>query len=145
MLFRSAQDRGLHLAVGRVPRPDALLPTLRTVLAECDVLLVLPDSTLSDTGALQNILMSAYRQRVPVVGYSPALVKAGAALGLYASPAQVGRQVSSLLRGTLNGSTKPGLRLAEGVSVSVNAQVYRSLGLEPPDAQELGDALRRAP
>jgi hypothetical protein len=62
------------------------------------------------------MLITAYRQRVPVVSYSPALVKAGAALGLYASPTQAGRQVVAMLKGagsaSSGGSAWPASRLA---------------------------------
>jgi putative ABC transport system substrate-binding protein len=143
VLLKAATDRGLQLVVGTVARPDAMYASLRTVLAECDVLLVLPDSTVADASALQNTLISAYRQRVPVVSFSPALVKAGAALGLYASPAQVGRQVAAMLKVPLNSPNWSAHRLAEGFTITVNEQVSRSLGLDVPDVSELTDALRR--
>ncbi|MGE5453108.1 MAG: ABC transporter substrate-binding protein [Acidobacteriota bacterium] len=141
--IKAASDRGLQLVPGTVTRPDNLYPTLRTVLADSDVLLVLPDSTVADATALQNMLITAYRKRVPVVTYSPALVKAGAALGLYASPAQVGRQVAGMLKAPINGQSWPVSRLAEGFTVAINEQVCRSLGLTVPDVTELTDAVRR--
>lgn len=142
-LTKAAADRGLRLIVGTVTRPDAMYTSLRVVLSESDVLLVLPDSSVADASALQNMLITAYRQRVPVVTYSPALVKAGATLGLYASPNQVGRQVAAMLKTPLNGQNWPAPRLAEGFTIAVNEQVCRSLGLDVPDASEMTDAMRR--
>lgn len=141
-MFKAAQERGFKLSLGRVSRPESLFGTLRTVLSESDVLLVLPDAALADAADLQTILITAYRQRTPVVAYSPALVKAGAALGLYASPAQAGRQVATLLRATLSGS-RVSPRLAEGITVSINEQVCRSLGWSLPDGNTLAEALKR--
>lgn len=143
VLVKAALDQGLHLVVGSVPRPDAMYASLRAVLGESDVLLVLPDSSVADASALQNMLITAYRQRVPVVTYSPALVKAGATLGLYASPYQVGRQVATMLKASFNGQSWPTPRLADGFTVAINEQVCRSLGLDVPDVSELTDALRR--
>ena len=142
-LSKGAAERGQHLAVGVVSGPDAVYASLRSVLAESDVLLVLPDGAVSDPSALQNILITAYRQRVPVVAYSPALAKAGAAVSLFASPTQVGRQVALMLRGAPIASNWPAPRWADGVSVAVNDQVCRSLGLDVPDSAELADAIRR--
>lgn len=141
-MFKAALDRGLKLSVGRVARPESMFATLRTVLAESDVLLVLPDAAVADASGLQTMLITAYRQRVPVVAYSPALVRAGAAVGLYASPAQVGRQVAGVLKAALAGS-RASARMAEGVTVVVNDQVCRSLGWTPPDSTSLAEALRR--
>jgi putative ABC transport system substrate-binding protein len=134
-LAKAAADRGLQLVVGSVNQADEMYPSLRAVLADAEVLLVLPDRTVGDPTALQNMLITAYRQRVPVVGYSPALVKSGATLGLYASPAQVGRQLAAML--------KPPIAASNWPAVVVNEQVSRSLGLDVPDVTELTEALRR--
>jgi ABC-type uncharacterized transport system substrate-binding protein len=142
-LIKSAADRGLHLVLGTVMRSEAMYDSLRAVLAESEVLLVLPDASVADASALQHMLITAYRQRVPVVGYSPALFKAGAAVGMYASPAQVGHQVAAMLKAPLSAQSWPASRTAEGFTVTVNEQVCRSLGLDTPDVSELTDAMRR--
>ncbi len=146
-LLATAQELGVRLVIGTVGAPDTLSGTLRTVLEDSDVLLILPDSTVAGVSAVQHMLIMAYRQRVPVVAYSPALVKAGAALGLYASPAQVGRQVATMLQSGLrpagDASEWPASRMADEFTVSINEQVCRSLGLDVPDAAMLTHALRR--
>lgn len=142
-LSKAASDRGLHLVLGTIAKSDTVYASLRAVLADSDVLLVLPDSAVVDASALQNLLIAAYRQRVPVVAYSPSLVKAGATLGLYASPAQVGKQVATLLRLSVSSQSWPAPRLADGFTIAVNEQVCRSMGLDVPDAAELTEAIRR--
>ncbi len=146
-LLKAAQDRGLRLVIGVVDKPEALSSALRTVLTDAEVLLILPDGAVADVSALQHMLMTAYRQRVPVVSYSPALVKAGAAMGLYASPTQAGRQVAAMLKAPLGAASPlsvwPAPRLAEDFTVAINEQVCRSLGLDVPDVGGLTDALRR--
>lgn len=142
-LVKAASDRGLLLVTGTVMRPDTMYASLRAVLAESEVLLVLPDSTVAAPSGVQNMLITAYRQRVPVVTYSPALVKAGATLGLYASPAQVGRQVANMLKAPIQTSNWPAPRTADGYTVAVNEQVARSLGLDVPEVSALTEALQR--
>lgn len=143
VLAKAAVERGMQLVIGAVPRPDAMYASLRAVLAEADVLLVLPDSAVADANGLQNLLITAYRHRVPVVTYSPALVKSGATLGLYASPSQIGKQVAGMLKGLPSAANWPAPRWAEGYTVTINAQVARSLGLDLPEASELSEAMHR--
>lgn len=147
-LIKESREHGLSLIVGVVSTPDSLSKALRSVLDDAQVLLMLPDSIVSAPSAVQHMLMAAYRQRVPVVGYSPGLVKAGAAVGLYASPSQVGRQLAEMLKSGLiglNGNQPawPEPRAADGFTVAVNEQVCRSLALDVPSVPVLTDALRR--
>lgn len=143
VLAEEASERGLQLTPVTVGHPDMLYAALRTALADSDVLLVLPDSTVADAGALQRVLIAAYRQRIPVVAYSPALVRSGAALGLYASPAQVGRQVASMLKHAPQAANWPASRLADGFMIAANEQVCRSLGLDVPEPVALAELIRR--
>ena len=147
-LNKAAQAQGVRLVIGSVGAPDTLSGALRSVLADADVLLILPDSAVADVSALQHMLITAYRQRVPVVSYSPALVKAGVAMGLYAAPSQAGHQVAAMLKGPLTAPSGasavwPAPRLADAFTVAINEQVCRSLGLDVPDVSVLTDALRR--
>src|SRR5690606_30121363 len=125
-LNHAAQQQGLTLVIEQVESPEAVFPSLRKVLAEAQVLLLLPDGALAGPATLQRMLIAAYRQRVPVVTYSPALVKAGAAIGLYASPQQVGRQVMGMLKGSLNApslaASWPAPQVADDFTIYINEQ-----------------------
>lgn len=143
-LAGAAAARGMQLkAVALNPAAQDLYPALREVLDESEVLLILPDSQLLQAGPLQNMLIMAYRQRVPVAGYSVAQVRAGATLALYTSPAQAARQTAAAMQAFLAGRGLPPVRLAESFSVAVNPQVGRSLGLALDHAETLAAMLRR--
>lgn len=143
-LLGAAAARGMQLkAIALSPAVQDLYPALREVLDGAEALLILPDSRLLQAGALQNILITAYRQRVPVATYSAAQVKAGATLALYTSPAQAARQTAAAMQAFLAGRGLPPVRLAETFSVAVNPQVGRSLGLALENAETLAAALRR--
>ncbi|HET8693334.1 MAG TPA: ABC transporter substrate binding protein [Aquabacterium sp.] len=142
-LTKAATDRGLRLVTRQVSKPDAMYDTLRSVLADSDVLLVLPDGVVTDTASIQNVLIMAYRQRIPVVSYSPGLVKAGATLGLYASPAQVGQQVAAILKAQPSWQNGMPPRLADTFTIAVNEQVCKSLGLTVPKVSDVTEAIRR--
>jgi ABC-type uncharacterized transport system substrate-binding protein len=143
-LLKAAAAKGLTVYHATLyAQDDNLYPALRTVLAESQMLLALPDNLVFNPVSLQNILITAYRQRVPLVTYSAAHVKAGATLALHASPVQVAEQTAAAVRAWLGGRGLPAARGMDRFSVAVNAQVGRSLGLSTVEPQALTDALKR--
>lgn len=143
-LNKAAMGSGTHL-VQQPPltERDDIYPTLSRILAEADVLLSLPDSHIFNAGSLRNILIASYRQRVPMVAFSEAYVKAGATLALYTSPAQAASQTAAAIRRYYATRNLPPPQLSAEFSVAVNADVARSLGLTMETAERLALALRR--
>ena len=142
-LARALAARGLKLVAQTVADGEDLYPALRAALDDADLLLALPDKQVLSISNMNNILLAAYRRRVPVVSYSAAHVRAGALLSLHAEPAGVARQLASALRQWLGGAGLPLPALAETGAVAVNEQVARSLGLSLPPWQVLERALRQ--
>lgn len=97
-LHVEARARGLKLRIGRVSAETELFKVLEDVLSETDALLLLPDSVVSAPHAIRNLLYTAYRHRVPVIGFSPAYVRAGALITVHSTPAQLARQVTDVLQ-----------------------------------------------
>lgn len=134
---------GLELQETRVTQADDLPLALAQVLGGSDVLLALADPAIYNSNTLQNILMSSFRARVPLVAFSPAYVRAGAVLALYTTPVQAGQQAAELVLGVLRGKPLPDHVLEPNdFEVGVNAHVARVLDLTL-DAQALRLALRR--
>lgn len=128
-LARAAAERNFELQVARVEGNESLPRALQRVLEESDVLLALPDPQVYNGATIQNVLTAAYRQHVPLVGFSPAYVKAGAMLALYSTPAQVGAQAGEIARAVIGGRPLPAAQGPRLFSVGVNADVARSLGI----------------
>lgn len=128
-LQRAAAERDLELVAARIEGGDQLAVAVQRVLADADVLLALPDPQVYNGATVQNVLTAAYRQRVPLVGFSPAYVKAGAMLSLYSTPAQVGAQAAEIVRAVLGGRPLPAPQGPRAFAVGVNADVARSLGI----------------
>lgn len=142
-LEREAQARGMQLipATGIAAQED-IFPALRQVLEQADVLLALPDMLVFNNSNLQNILLTTYRARVPVVTFSPAYVKAGALLAVYSTPAQVARQVVRKLAHWRPGQPLPDLSSPAEFAVVANPKVAASLGIGLDDAAQIAEALR---
>lgn len=126
--------------VKQVVAADARLITpLESVLSNADLLLAVPDAQVFSRNTAQSVFLTTYRYRIPVLGYSRSLTRAGALLSLHSSPAQIGRQAAEWATHALQSAA---LRLPPAAhpayfSVSVNEQVGRSLGIALQDASEL--------
>lgn len=121
----------------------AIAGALEAVLGRSDVLLALPDPLIHNASTLQSLLLASYRQRVPVVGFSPAYTRAGALLSLHASPTQLAEQAADLAVGALTSGRLPAAQYSREFQVSVNRQVARSLAIDLPDDAVLVQRLRQ--
>lgn len=142
---------GPRLTWQRVSNPDEFMARLQTVLQGADVLLALPSPGIHNRSTVQPLLLTTYRQGIPVVAYSAAYAQAGALLALHSTPEQLARQAIELIRQSETNAGKPrsSTRTAPRIlapryfSVALNAAVARSLGLTLPGAQELQDQLMK--
>lgn len=142
-LSKVASARGLQVVTAHVSTEPELYPALRNVLVDADVLLALPDARVFNTGTLQNILITTYRQRVPVIAFAPGYVRAGATMALFVSPEQVASQAATVARSVLNGRPMPAPQSATDFSVLVNERVARSLGLNVGSGTDVAETMRR--
>lgn len=140
-LEKAAKERGFELAVTAV-EADGLFEALQSVLPNADVLLALPDPAVFNSQTAANILTAAYRRQVPLLGFSPAYVKAGALLALYSTPTQVGVRGGESLRQALTGKALPAPQWPREFTVAVNQDVARSLGFALDEAL-IGQQLRQ--
>jgi putative ABC transport system substrate-binding protein len=142
-LADAARDRNFTVARERVTDAQALFPALQQVTAAPAVLLATPDSGVFNSFNIQNILLTAYRQHSPVVGFSSAYVRAGAVLALYSTPAQIGRQTAEAAHAMLAGGSLPAPQGPRYFEVGTNPQVARSLGIDLAEPDVLRARLAR--
>ena len=141
-LEEAAAKAGLRLAAAIVEDEGQLFRQLQWLLSDCDVLLALPDARVFNGQTIRNILTAAYRQRVPLIGFSAAYVRAGALLALHATPTQAGQAAARAVRDFLTGGSFPRPAALDVFEVSVNDNVARSLGLDVADGEKLTDWLQ---
>lgn len=143
-LQAEVRARGLELNAVRINTETELFPALENVLSEVDVLLALPDSLVSTSHTIQSVLFTAYRHQVPVIGFSPAYVKAGALVAVHSTPAQLARQVNEILQRLSANPTLPAPQHPEYFSIAVNAHVARSLEIPVEGEEAVAAKLRGA-
>ena len=127
----------------RIDTDNKLLPVLRRLLQQNDVLLMLPRQAIFNRDSLKGVLLTSYRNRRPAVSYSPAHVKSGALASIYSSPQDIGRHLALLVEQKIDDPAwqMPPFQFARYYSISTNQRVARALGLDLPARGELRTSL----
>ena len=122
---------------------DNPLTTVRQLLKNNDVHLLLPDDSVYNRRTLKGILLTSYRSRKPVISYSPSHVKAGALASIFSSPSDIGSQLASVVRRLTKkpSQSKAIIEFAQYFSITVNNRVAHALGINLPDEVKLTDKL----
>ena len=119
------------------------LPELKRLLGESDALLAVPDPLIYNRNTIQSILLTSYRHQVPLLGFSPSYVKAGAIAAVFSVPEQIVQQAAEIIQHLAAERRLPLPQSPRYFSVGVNAQVARSLGLGLDDEASLNIKLKR--
>ena len=107
----------------------ALLARLRG----SEVLLALPDSTVYNPENIRNILLSTYRRKQGVIGFSADMVKVGALASTYSEIEDINAQVAEMAAQYVATGTLPPPQFPRYFRTAVNEGVARSLDLVVTD------------
>jgi hypothetical protein len=102
-------------------------------IAQTDVLLALPDSTVYSTESIRNILLSTYRHKQGVIGFSADMVKAGALATTYSEIEDIDTQVAEIASAYVAGGELAPPQFPRYFRTIVNEGVARSLDLSVGD------------
>ncbi|WJW76146.1 ABC transporter substrate binding protein [Thiohalobacter sp. IOR34] len=144
-LLQLLEQRRLQAVVIDIDDPRRLIDRLGNVLDDIDVLFAMPEPRIFNRRTIKPILLTTFRFRVPVIGFSRAYVRAGALAASYSTGLQIGRQAAEWVRELSEGkrASLPPPAYPRYFSVSVNRQVARSLGISLPHEQRLLERLRK--
>lgn len=131
-----ADEYAFALHIETVSSGSEIGRQLHALNGKVDVLLSLPDPLIYNPRTLGTILLTSYRDNIPVIGFSAGMIKAGAVAGIYSSASSVGREAADtaldLLADHPPVSTHP--RLFE---VAVNRRVAGALHQSLPTNSEI--------
>lgn len=132
-------EQGATLNSHHAAPSGKLFDDLEGALADSDVLLAIPDSAIYNGANIRNILLSAYRHKVPLIGLSQAYVNAGALYAVFSTPEQLGEQAAAMTRLFAQTRQLPAAQFPESFRIAVNNEVARMLGIaiEPAETLEL--------
>lgn len=134
------QSRNLNqtLHIEKIQATDELIFSLNKLSDRTSVLLAIPDPVAFNKNTIRSILLSTYRQRIPVVGFSQSYVKAGAVASLHTDIPQIVEQTAFLTQQFfVTGKFSRSFYYPDEFSVSYNRMVANSLNQELPDSSKL--------
>lgn len=124
-------QRGLRFSSASVSLGSNPIHALTQLIDNAEVLLALPDPDVFNRSSVRAILLTTYRNNVPVIGFSEAYVRAGALAAVHSTAQQIGRQAGEWIAERANtGSWRLGSpRYPSYYSVAINHSVAQSLGI----------------
>ncbi|HTT66120.1 MAG TPA: ABC transporter substrate binding protein [Bryobacteraceae bacterium] len=118
------------LQVAECASADQLLPVFLSFRKKVDFVICLPDGSLYNSTTARPLIMASLENRLPIVGFSPAFLRAGAAVAIYPDYRGIGQQTADLVRRCLEPGDCTAWEAPRKVDVAVNARVLRMLGIE---------------
>lgn len=143
-LLASVAAHGGSVVAQSVQSADRLFPSLEKVLAGSDVLLAIPDSRIYNAASIRNILLTSYRQDVPLIGLSQGYVNAGALAAIFTLPEQIADQTARQIVAFDKRRALAAPAYPDDFSIAVNSRVARSLEIRVPPEDEIRKRMRRA-
>ena len=142
-LKKAGRENGLDVRIHTIHSRESIFSALNDLAREVDVLLLLPDPHVVSGETLRTLLLQTYRLRLPIVAYAASLVQAGATLGIYATPAQMGAEVGKWIRelDVEKNSIKATTRFPQRYTIEINRNVARTLQLILPAVESLNARL----
>jgi len=115
-----------------------LISETRHLSENSDLLLAIPDSTIYNRRSIKGILLTTYRNKIPVIGFSKAYVKAGALAAVYSSPENISLQaIETIQHNTRHSYISASRQHPKYFNIETNAKVARSLNINIPNKDQL--------
>lgn len=144
-ISRVATEKKLVLHEQQLESSDYLHRNLQTLLQKSDVLLAIPDMQVYNSSTIRNILLETYRGQIPLIGFSPAYVRAGALSAVFSTPEQIATQAADVLSDYIETGRFEPAQYPNDFTVMVNSQVGNSLGIPVKTADELLKQMKLTP
>ena len=136
---------GLEMRVAVIEDPSQIVAKLERLLDPQAALLTVPDPTVYNRDTVMGILLTTYRHRRPVIGFTAAYVRAGAVAAVFSEPRDIARQVAQLLTSGASLADLPrGVQAPAHFRIAINERVSRSLGLPVVNELDVLESLRAA-
>ncbi len=129
-LRASARRHGMTVAFALVADVSELIETFTSLRGKVDFVWCRPISALYNSTTVTPLIRRSLQIRLPIVGFSEAFVRSGAAVGIYPDYYDVGLQTADLVGLFQKGRPLPSLQNPRRAKVAVNQRVLRLLGLK---------------
>ena len=145
LLRTETARQGIVMTHRQLDEESQVGPLLKELLEESNVLLALPDPLIFNRKTIFNVLLSSYHNKVPVIGFSAAYVKAGALIAVYSSPPDIASHLADIAREHQESGegAMPGIIYPKYFSIAINRSVARSLGISLPEEADIVRQIRQ--
>lgn len=133
VLRQAAEVEKLNISIEQISAEDTLNRALNRI-ADFPALLAIPDNTIYNAENIRSILVTTYRHNQVVIGYSTAMVKAGALASTYSDVDSIIAQVDEILGDYDVTGKLPEPQFPKYFSVVINEDVARSLNFVIDDS-----------
>jgi ABC-type uncharacterized transport system substrate-binding protein len=125
---------GFSVRLQRVAKADDTARAIPRLLAQSDAIVAVYEPDILTPATARWLLRAAHHRRVPIIGYSRALVDSGALAAVFTEPAQVGRQASAIVVqwSRTGGRDLQARSYPSSFGVAVNPAVASALGISVP-------------
>lgn len=107
------------------------------LVEKADFIIAQPDPVIYNSQTLPRVLLTSYRQRKVVIGYSTGVVKAGAVATTYTTAEMLIDDLEESAQEILKNETASFTRHSKYYDISYNLEVAHSLGLDIVSKEEL--------
>ncbi len=129
-LDAAATGEGLKLLARPIATQKEIAPAARELLGKVDALVLVPDRTVISAASFKFLAQTSLEMKVPLVGFSEGMSRAGAVLSVEAPYEEMGRLAASVAKKLLVGSPA-GRELPDG-AIYLNARSAQLLGIPVP-------------
>lgn len=139
-----AKKKGLQLvAIQAISLKESLL-ALKEMEGKVDALMMVPDTTTMTTQSFEYMLLSSFRQKIPLIALSKKYVQKSALLAFSVDYEDIGKQAGELANKILKGGRTSELPYtkARKTQVVLNLKTANKIGLDiPPSIREKADII----
>ena len=131
---KTARQLGMQLVAVPVDTPKELPNALKNLLRNVDILWALPDRMVLAPQSAKEILLTSFRNRIPVIGASAPWVKSGALYALDWDYADIGAQNAAMALQLIKGTPINKIPVAgpRSVAYTLNLKTAEHMKLDMP-------------
>lgn len=143
LLKESARQKNLIINE-HISNSDNVRYQIDDVSRSSDIILAIADTSIYNATSLSQILLTSYRYRTPIIGFSKGFIKAGAIAGTVSSIEQLAQQLAESITHpeTLKLTASDNIVYPKYFNVVTNRNVAKSLNLHFPEDNVLKKQLQ---
>lgn len=130
-----SQQEELKLVAIPVDSPKELPYALEQLASNIEILFAIPDETVMSVNTAKEVLLTSFRNKVPLIGLSDNWVKSGAFYALSWDYKDLGHQCADLAQKLLGGASVQTIppEHPRKVAYTINAKIAEHMNLEIPE------------